>query len=142
MILFDGHVYLLEMIIDEINKIKKYMGLNESVKYDSIKKSFDIVLDEIKQDCNSESEDRYEWVPSLVCELFFESDGEIEIIDVERKNNVWNIKINITYKNHFHFHTEDVITWELSDRIKKWVGKNYIEIVEMKNTFPEHLRQW
>ena len=72
---------------------------------------------------------------------FIDTLSSVRVTDVKKYDNHLALLIIIKYENYTHM-DDTPFTNELRDEIRKYVPNITIEVEDIENNFPEHLRQW
>lgn len=118
---------------ENISRIKQMMGLNESVS-SNINYAIQESIKRLKFICENQNSEDDEYVSFGACDLIDCLTKKVELVDVSRDKNVWNITLNVTYKSYSYL-SEDTFIIELQDELKKIIGPNKVVINEYNNTF-------
>ncbi len=137
--------YLSLMNLQEnIDRIKSMMGLNES-KLETIQSLIDRITNGMKNDC--QDDDGVEEVRSVgdihfeACRFLDSDELKVVVFDYVKSDNYTLIYVNITISTYLYV-DEDYYLFELTKRLKPWIGNNKVIVGEYNNIYPESKRQW
>lgn len=132
-----------EISIYEINNQKDDYFLKKEKhlkKIESFQKLVNNSIENLKNTCDSDNDEDNEYVSYYACD-FIDTLSSVRVTDVKKYDNHFALLIIIKYKNYTHM-DETPFTNELRDEIRKYIPNITIEVEDIENNFPEHLRQW